>query len=88
MVRVYDKPYSLNNATKEPIMYDSIEKQAAKMAANAKPGIMQHSGKIYTFVFCHNEWVYKVYEDGFFLLNVNTKSVNKAKAFLKDWLAK
>lgn len=68
-------------------MLDNIEKQATKLASNAKPGIMHHGGKTYTLVFCHIEWVYKVYENGFFLMNVNTKSVNKAKSFLRDWLS-
>lgn len=65
--------------------YSNIAKQADKMAANAKPGIMKINGKTYTFVFDHNEWVYKVYEDLFYFTSYNTKSIKQAKAWLKDY---
>jgi hypothetical protein len=67
--------------------YAKIESDAARMAAKAKPGILQHNNKVYTFVFDANEWIYKVYENGFFLVNFNTKSLAKAKTWLKDYLA-
>lgn len=65
----------------------SIENQAFKAAQGAKPGILKIDGKVYTFVFNQNEWVYNVFEDGFQYVNFNTKSINKAKQMLKDYLA-
>lgn len=64
-----------------------IENQARKLAENAKPGILQIEGKTYTFVFDMNEWVYKVYDDGFFLVNFNTKNIMQAKKWLREYLA-
>ena len=65
---------------------DKILTLAMKQASNAKPGHMTIDGKLYTFCFDQNEWVYKVYENGFFLMNVNTKILSNAKNFLKNWL--
>ena len=64
----------------------AIENAASKAAAQAKPGIVKINGKVYTFVFNQNEWVYNVFEDGFQFVNLNTKSINKAKQMLKDYL--
>ena len=63
-----------------------IENAARKMAEQAKPGIVKIDDKIYTFVFNQNEWVYNVFEDGFQFVNFNTKSINKAKQMLKEYL--
>lgn len=63
-----------------------IESQARKMAEQAKPGILKHGGKIYTLVFNQKEWVYDVYEDGFFLIKFNTKKITQAKKWLKEYL--
>lgn len=59
---------------------------ARKQAIAAKPGHMTIDGKLFTFCFDQHEWVYKVYEDGFFLMNINTKKLSSAKNFLKDWM--
>lgn len=67
-------------------MYNGIEEKARNLAAKAKPGMMKAGGKVYTFEFCQREWVYKVYEDGFFLVNFNCKSLPVAKKYLKQWL--
>ena len=64
---------------------DKILSLAMKQASKAKPGHMIIDGKLYTFCFDQNEWVYKVYENGFFLMNVNTKTLSSAKNFLKNW---
>lgn len=64
----------------------TIENAARKMAEQAKPGIINIDGRIYTFVFNQNEWVYNVFEDGFQFVNFNTKSINKAKQMLRDYL--
>jgi hypothetical protein len=66
--------------------YAQIEEQARKMAEKAKPGIVKIGGKTYTLVFNSREWVYQVYEDGFFLLNFNTKTLTTAKRWLADYL--
>lgn len=66
---------------------DKIVNQARAMACMAKPGILKQDGKIYTLVFDQTEWIYKVYEDGFWLVNFNCKSLTKAKTMLKEWLA-
>ena len=60
-------------------MYQGIEEKAREMAEKAKPGILKVDGKIYTFSFCQREGVYKIYEDGFFLMSYNCKSLNTAK---------
>lgn len=60
---------------------------AEKAAEKAKPWILKHSGKVYTAVFNQKEWVYDVFEDGMFYLKVNSKSPNKAKQFLQQWLS-
>ena len=65
---------------------DKILALAKKQASNAKPGHMTIDGNLYTFCFDQNEWVYKVYENGFFLMNVNTKTLSRAKTFIKNWL--
>lgn len=65
---------------------DKILALAKKQASNAKPGHMTIDGKLYTFCFDQNEWVYKVYENGFFLMNVNTKTLSSVKNFIKNWL--
>lgn len=63
-----------------------ILKMAQDQAAKAKPGFMTINEKLYTFVFQSNEWIYQVYEDGFFLVNFNCKSLPKAKKMLQEWL--
>lgn len=69
-------------------MYNCIEEKARKLAEKAKPGALKVGNKIYTFEFCQREWIYKVYEDGFFLVNFNCKSLTTAKRHLKEWLEK
>ena len=66
---------------------NKLIEQARKLAEKAKPGFVEIDGKLYTFVFCQREWVYQVYEDGFWLVNFNTKQLTKAKKYLRDWLA-
>jgi hypothetical protein len=65
---------------------DKIEAQAFKAAQSARPGIVKHNGKIYTLVFNQNEWVYDVFEDGFFMMKLNTKKISTAKVWLKDYI--
>jgi len=65
----------------------AIAEMAQRLAANAKPGVLKIESTTYTFVFDHNEWVYRVYGNGFWLVNFNTKSLSNAKRLLKSWLA-
>lgn len=60
--------------------------QARAMAEKAKPFILKHDGRTYTAVFSQSQWVYEVYEDGIFMLNINMKSPSKAKKFLQHYL--
>lgn len=60
--------------------------KAEAMAMKAKPWILEHEGKTYTAVFNMQQWVYEVFEDGMFLMNINMKSPTKAKQFLQSWL--
>lgn len=60
--------------------------KAEALAMKAKPWILKHEGKTYTAVFNMNQWVYEVFEDGLFLMNINMKSPSKAKQFLQSWL--
>ena len=64
----------------------AIQKQAIALAKKAKPGVAKIDGKIYALVFDANEWIYKVYEDGFWLVNFNTKSITIAKKWLVEYL--
>ena len=59
---------------------------AEKQANQAKPFILKQDGKIYTGVFNTNEWVYDVFEDGFFMMKINMKQASKAKQYLSTWL--
>ena len=72
----------MNNAT----LLDNAYNQAHKQASLAKPWILKHDGKTYTGVFNHKEWVYDVFEDGFFMMKINMKQASKAKAFLSKYL--
>lgn len=65
----------------------AIEDQARKLASKAKPGYLKIDGKLYTFEFCQKEWIYKVYEDGFFFVNFNCKQLSKAKKMLQEYIA-
>jgi hypothetical protein len=64
-----------------------IEARARAMAEKAKPGMLRIDGKLYTFAFDQNEWVYRVYEDGFLLVSFNCKALAAAKRMLREWLA-
>ena len=68
------------------INYNAIQKQAEKLARNAKPGMMRHNKHLYTFVFDQNAWVYQVYEDGLELIRFNTKRLSTSKKYLREWL--
>lgn len=68
-------------------MYEKIEEQAHKMVSKAKPTILKSEGKIYTLTFCQKEWVYNVYQDGFWIVNLNCKTAALAKKYLKEWLS-
>ncbi len=65
---------------------EKIVNQAEAMALKAKPWTLKHDGKVYTAVFNMNEWVYDVFEGGFFMMKINMKSPMKAKQFLSNWL--
>ena len=60
--------------------------KARSMALKAKPWILKHDGKTYTAVFSQHDWVYQVFENGEFMLNINMKSPTKAKQFLQHYL--
>jgi hypothetical protein len=64
----------------------AIEKQATAMAAKAKPGMVTIGDKVYTLVFDSNEWLYRVYEDGFLLVSFNCKTLAQAKKWLFEYL--
>lgn len=66
--------------------YDNLLGQAHKMALKAKPWQLKHEGHTYTAAYNMAQSVYEVYEDGFFYININTKSPTKAKQFLKYYL--
>ena len=66
--------------------FDKCLVQARKIAEKAKPGFLTIDNKLYSFEFCQREWIYKVYCDGLFYVNFNTKSLNTAKRYLKEYL--
>lgn len=68
-------------------MYNKIEEKARAMASKAKPAILNHGGKLYTLTFCQREWIYNVYQDGFWIVNLNCKTATTAKKYLKEWLS-
>ena len=63
-------------------MYNKLEEQSRRLAQSAKDGVLKHNGKIYTFEFDQKSCVYNVYEDGFFLVKFNTKSITRVKRSL------
>lgn len=65
---------------------EKLIQQARNKAAKATPWILKHDRKTYTAVFNQNEWVYDVFEDGFFMMKINIKSPRKAKQFLSSFL--
>lgn len=67
--------------------YSKIESQAQAMANKAKDGILKHSSGDYILRFSQTEWNYHVIDqEGDTILRINSKSISKAKAFLKEWL--
>lgn len=66
--------------------YTNALKQAEKQANQAKPFVLKQDNKVYTGVFNNSEWVYDIYEDGFFMMKINMKQASKAKKFLEQWL--
>lgn len=70
-----------------PDMYSEAYVKAQKMALAAKDGLLKLGNDIYDFKFDKNEWVYKVTDrNGNYVVNINEKSLSKAKSFLKDYL--
>lgn len=67
-------------------VYSGVEDRARNLAAKAKPGILKIGDNVYTFTFCQRQWIYEVYENGFWLVNFNCKTLAKAKHELKIWL--
>lgn len=68
------------------IVNNTLLNQAQLMAARAKPGFLKIGNDVYTFEFDQKSWVYNVYQNGFYLVNFNCKSLAKAKKWLRDWL--
>jgi hypothetical protein len=66
--------------------YDGLLEQAHKLALKAKPWTLKHDGKTYTAVYSMQQSAYEVYQDGFFMMNINIKSPTKAKDFLRFYL--
>jgi len=64
-------------------IYSKAYNLAVSAASKAKPGFCTVDGKLYTFDFCQNEWVYNVYENGFLFIRFNVKTLKAAKKALK-----
>jgi hypothetical protein len=61
--------------------------RAQGLADKAKDGTERIGGKLYTFKFNPNEWVYRVYdEDNDLVVSFNTKKLPEAKRMLRQWL--
>lgn len=70
-----------------PDLYSGAYAKAQKAALSAKDGSLKFGNDVYDFKFDKNEWVYKVTDrNGNYVVNVNEKSLSKAKSFLKDYL--
>ena len=67
-------------------IYIGTYEKAQAMSMKAKPIAFNYNNKIYTGVFDMIHWYYTVYEDGLFLMNVNTKSPKGCKEFIIKWL--
>ncbi len=66
---------------------NKVLEQARKTASKAQDGSVKHDGKVYTLTFSQTTWTYAVTdEEGDILININEKSLAKAKKFLKFWL--
>jgi hypothetical protein len=71
-------------------MFDinSCVSQARKLAASAKDGTLTVAGERYTLTFDHTQWLYLVRDSqGTLVTNFNTKSLQQARKWLRDWLA-
>ena len=70
-----------------PDLYSGAYAKAQKAALSAKDGSLKFGNDVYDFKFDKNEWVYKVTDrNGNYVVNINEKSLSKAKSFLKDYL--
>ncbi|MFA6199202.1 MAG: hypothetical protein WC679_02185 [Bacteroidales bacterium] len=70
----------------EADIYSGALDTARKLASKAKDGNMKFEGKKYTLTFDQQHWYYVVEEDGEFLININEKTLAKAKKYLLYWL--
>lgn len=68
-------------------LHDKAYEIARKAVAKAKPGFITIDGNLYTFVFDQQQWHYKIYKDGFLLVQIKEYSLPKAKKYLQWWLA-
>lgn len=69
------------------INYDKALTSARSSAAKAKDGKVKISGIEYKLTFSHTHWHYTVTCGDDFIVNLNVKSLAKAKSELKAWLA-
>ena len=68
--------------------FKTIQKQAARLHANAKDGQVKIDDEVYQLVFNRAEGVFDVIEpSGDLLLRYNTRSINQAKQWLKEFLS-
>jgi len=83
---VYNDVVTNNKQREKMIDYNKALEDARKQASKAKPWVLKKNGKIYTATFCLTNWHYIIYEDGFFLMNLNVRTATKAKKYLANWL--
>jgi hypothetical protein len=65
--------------------YGTLERQSAALASQAKDGTLKLHGHVYTLTFT-SEWIYRVTnEHGEEVTRFNTKSLQQARGWLREW---
>jgi hypothetical protein len=65
--------------------YGTLERQAVALAAQAKDGTLKLHGHQYKLTFT-SEWIYRVTDEhGEEVTRFNTKSLQKARSWLREW---
>ena len=70
------------------INFDKALQRARGQAAKAKDGTVVIAGEEYSLAFDRNQWFYKVTDSkGEFVVNLNERTLPKAKKYLAHWLS-
>lgn len=69
-------------------LYKGVQAKAEKMAASSKDGTLKYDGETYHLKFDEKQWHYSITDSSNkHVINLNVKSLAKAKTELKNWLS-